>query len=457
MPSELGLPFVLLMHTLLGVSVLGAFELRMTRTITLILSLFAGMFLHTVLFFACDLVGIPLTATSMFMSLIVGVLATAPLWKSARKMLQHLQAPSKINLRLYDLPVIGLSGYVFYMILWASWYWPVTPFDAMAGIDLVAKSVVTDHTIVNHVFTDPSLQGQLSNQPFYAPMAMLMQAIMKLIGFTHNQVWVGIVSVAFSIFIWAALRQLVHPFIAAVLYLLFLLTPEMFGYTYLLQTDYINAVFIVAGVYLFWQGAEQANKTVVAASAVFFAAACWSRTESPLLIAIGVVGALPLLQRRFGMASSVRTTGLIVAVSALVFALWHVLFFNVFLPVRPSTADQIVGFSASRFFDVVTSTWTSVLSRTDYWGIIVWLFIGVAAVSTGVFRRATSGMLLVWIVSILIGLWIAGSLFSAAIVEQTLRRGMFKLIPLLTLAIAASQLVTSASDRLSMWEQRRSS
>lgn len=457
MPSELGLPFVLLLQTILGGSLLGALGIRSTRTITLVLSLFAGMFFHTVLFFACDLVGIPLTATSMFLSLIAGVLATVPLWKTTRQLLQHLKAPSKSNLRLYDLPVLGLSGYVFYMILWASWYWPVTPFDAMAGIDLVAKSVVTDHTIVNRVFTDPSLQGQLSNQPFYAPFAMLMQAIMKLIGFTHNQVWVGIVSVAFSVFLWAALRQIVHPFLAALLYLLFLLTPEMFGYSYLLQTDYINAVFMVAGVYLMWQGAEHNQRGSVLSSAAFFAAACWSRTESPLLILIGVVFAFPLLQRSFGSSSTIRMLGSVTLASGIAFALWHVLFMNAYLPVRPSAADQISGFDVARLFDVISTTWTSVIARVDYWGIVVWLFVGITAISAVVYRRVASGMLLVWIAAILIGLWFSGTLFTAAIVEQTLRRGMFKLIPLLVLAIAASELVTSTSSRLSMWEQRRSS
>lgn len=457
MPSELGLPFVLLLQTILGGSLLGVLGMRSTRTITLVLALFAGMFVHTLLFFTCDLLGIPLTATSMFLSLIVGVVATAPLWKTTRQLVQHLKAPSKSNLRLYDLPVLGLSGYIFYMILWASWYWPVTPFDAMAGIDLVAKSVVTDHTIVNRVFTDPSLQGQLSNQPFYAPFAMLMQAIMKLIGFTHNQVWVGIVSVAFSVFLWAALRRIVHPFVAALLYLLYLLTPEMFGYSYLLQTDYINAVFMAAGVYLMWQGAEHNHRGSVLSSAVFFAGACWSRTESPLLILIGVLFAFPLLQRSFGSSTTIRTLGGITLSSGIAFALWHVLFMNAYLPVRPSTADQIAGFDVARLFDVISTTWTSVIARIDYWGVVVWLFIGVTAISTVVYRRFASGMLLVWIVAILVGLWFSGTLFTAAIVEQTLRRGMFKLIPLLVLAIAASELVTSASNRLSVWEQRRSS
>jgi hypothetical protein len=457
MPSELGLPFVLLLQTFIGVSILGACAFRSTRTITLLLSLFAGMFVHSMLFFACDMLGIPLTATSMFMSAIAGVLLTLPLWKTTSNLVEHLRAPSKSTLRLYDVPVIGLSGYVFYMILWASWYWPVTPFDAMAGIDLVAKYVVKDHTIVNSVFTHPSLQGQLSNQPFYAPFAMLMQSIMKLIGFTHNQVWIGIVSVAFSIFIWAALRQLVHPFIAAILYLLYLLTPEMFGYTYLLQTDYLNAVYMTIGVYALWQGADKRNTAMMFASIVFFAAGCWSRTETILLVAIGLASTLPYLWKVLGARQALRFTGVAAMLCLAVFALWHVVFFNAYLPVRPQTADQLVGFDPARFIEVAASTWTAVISRIDYWGIIVWLFVVVGTVNAVLYRRIASSVLLLWIGAILLGLWLSGTLFSAAVVEQTLRRGMFKLIPLLVFAIAATEVVTSVSNRLSSWELKRSS
>jgi hypothetical protein len=214
---------------------------------------------------------------------------------------------------------------------------------------------------------------------------------------------------------------------------------------------------MVAGVYLMWQGAENNLHGFVLSSAVFFAAACWSRTESPLLILIGVLLAYPLLRRSFGSLPTIRMLGAVVLASGVAFALWHVLFMNAYLPVRPSTADQIAGFDAGRLVDVISTTWTSVIARIDYWGIVVWLFIGTTAVSIVLYRRITSGMLLVWIAAILIGLWFSGTLFTAAIVEQTLRRGMFKLIPLLVLAIAASELVTSASNRLSVWEQRRSS
>ncbi|MBM4177968.1 MAG: hypothetical protein FJ211_01375 [Ignavibacteria bacterium] len=457
MPSEFGLPFVLLMHLIMGGSVLGALGLRTTKTITAILSVFAGMFIHSMLFFGCDLVGVPLTATSMFRSAILGVLCTLPMWKTTRDLVRHLRTIPPRGIGLYDIPVIGFSGYIFYMIMWASFYWPVTPFDAMAGIDLVATYTVVDHTIVNQVFTHPSLQGQLSNQPFYAPFTMLMQVIMKLIGFTHNQVWVGIVAVLFSIFMWAALRQLVHPTVASVLYLLFLLTPEMFGYTYLLQTDYVNAVFIVCGVYLFWNGAERSIAPMIWSSAVFFAAAAWSRTEAPLLIVLGCGLTFMRLKNAFGSVKAMRMVATIIGVSFITFALWHVLFFNVYLPVRPSSADQLVGFSFGRFWDVIVLTCTNVVLRVDLWGIIVWLFGAVMFANVVAYRRTFSVILSTWIAAVMLGLWLAGTIFSAAIVEQTLRRGMFKVVPLLVLAIAASQLVTSASSKIAAWELRRSS
>jgi hypothetical protein len=132
-------------------------------------------------------------------------------------------------------------------------------------------------------------------------------------------------------------------------------------------------------------------------------------------------------------------------------------FFNAYLPVRPQTADQLVGFDPARFIEVAASTWTAVISRIDYWGIIVWLFVVVGTVNAVLYRRIASSVLLLWIGAILLGLWLSGTLFSAAVVEQTLRRGMFKLIPLLVFAIAATEVVTSVSNRLSSWELKRSS
>jgi hypothetical protein len=72
-------------------------------------------------------------------------------------------------------------------------------------------------------------------------------------------------------------------------------------------------------------------------------------------------------------------------------------------------------------------------------------------------RKIETPMLLVWIGALLVGFIVIGTIFSAAIVEQTLRRGIFKLVPLVVLAMAGTQLLQTASRYLTNWEAGRTS
>jgi len=58
----------------------------------------------------------------------------------------------------------------------------------------------------------------------------------------------------------------------------------------------------------------------------------------------------------------------------------------------------------------------------------------------------------VWALAILLGLVATGTVFSSAIVEQTLRRGIFKLVPLMFLLMATMPVVQHLAKRLERWE-----
>jgi len=438
-----------------GYAALGALRVSMPRTATIPLALLAGFFLHTVSFFVCALCNVPLTLTTLMLSAAVTAAAPHVWWKNVQENYKRLVQTPRWTLSMYDVVVLGVVGYIAFIATWASWYWPVTPFDAMAGIDLVAKQTVEEGTIVNRVFTDPSLAGQLSNQPFYAPFAMLMQVMYRLLGFEYGQVWVSIVAFGFATFVWSTLRQHVHAFIANILFVLYLLTPEMLGYSYLLQTDFLNAAFVVTAGILVWQGAEKKQPSLLWASTLFLAGACWSRSESILLVAIAVAASLPFIARAFTWRTTMIYAGVAGGVCLLVFMAWHVVFFNLYLPVHPYSGEQLIGFDISRFFDVVTTTITKVVADTGLWAgtflIFVTLFV-VNAVST---RKLQPIIPLIWIVCIMVGLWIVGTIFSAAIVEQTLRRGLFKVVPFLFIYMAGTELAQRASNRLTQWELGR--
>ncbi|MEY3385738.1 MAG: hypothetical protein RIR53_549 [Bacteroidota bacterium] len=448
---------MLLMQWSIGIGVVGAIGYRLERSTLLPLGMLLGMFLHTMAMFVAQLLGIPLSEQTMIVTGGVAVLLPLLRYRTIRECLGGLLSAPRLRPTLYDVVFLGFIGYIAYMVVWASWYWPVTPFDAMAGIDLVARYAATDGMIANQVFTDPSLRGQLSNQPFYAPFAMLMQVMMKLIGYPYTQIWVSVVAICFWWFTWSSLRRIVHPFIAGVLLTLLVLTPEMLGYSYILQTDFANAAFFTMGCLLLLRSIEESSAPGLAVSAIAFAGACWSRTETPLLVVLVVAVCIRRMLEDFGALRGLAGSLGIVAGSSIAFALWNIVFFNWYLPVRPSTDEQLRGFDLGRFGDVAISSWTSVISNTELWGWLVWLFLVIVVLDAIINRRLTQPLLLSMIGVTIIGLFFVGTIFSAAIVEQTLRRGMFKIIPLMIVAIAGSGLVSSASSALYSWEAGRRS
>jgi hypothetical protein len=451
------LVLMLMMQWGIGLGTIGAIGYRVERSTLLPLSLLLGMFLHTVAMFLAQLAGVPLSMQTMLVSGTIVLVLPVVRWKTLRNTLEGLFALPRIRPTLYDVVIFGFVGYIGYMVVWASWYWPVTPFDAMAGIDLVARYAAKDGMIANQVFTDPSLQGQLSNQPFYAPFAMLMQVMMKLIGYPYTQIWVSIVAICFWWFVWSVLRRLVHPLFAGLLLVLFVLTPEILGYSYILQTDFANAAFFTIGCVMLARSIDEEQLGGVVVSALAFAGACWSRTETPLLVVLVGAVALPKMLRVFGPAKGLIGAVSVLAMSTFTFGLWNVVFFNSYLPVRPSTSEQIRGFDFERFTEVVASSWSSVIASTELWGWIVWLFLGVLVIDIIINRRISQPIILGCIVAAVLGLFMVGTIFSAAIVEQTLRRGMFKVIPLMVIAIAGSGIVSSASSALFSWEAGRKS
>lgn len=457
MTTTLSLILTLLLQLVSGLGVIALLRPRGTRSATIPSAVLIGMFMHTVVLFLFALASVEITrSVGMITAVIAGVLPNLYWPRVVQSYKQWLRTPTW-SLSLADIVTLGFAAYLAYAAFWAAWYWPVTPFDAVVGIDLVAKTAVEDHTLVNRVFTDPFLSQHLSNQPFYAPFAMLLQVIYRLMGYAHGQLWVPIVAVCFMWITWVELRRMLHHILANVLWLLLLLTPEMLGYTYLVQTDYLNAAMFVPGVLLLWRALRDDDRGSLWLSMVFFAAVCWSRTDGIILVELGLCASLPLIARVSSWKRAFTTVGIQSAVMVGVFALWHVLFFNAYLPVRPSTSDQLLGFDIARAGAVAASLFTNVIADVDYWGWVFIVFAVVMITNLVRSRKLEPVLPLVWIGALLVGFILIGTIFSAAIVEQTLRRGIFKLVPLIIVAIAGTQLLQTASRYLTNWEAGRTS
>lgn len=445
----------LMLQWLAGLGLLASTRTRLPKSVILPLALLSGMFVHNVLFFAVDLLHLGFRDSTVMGAGVIATLLCNAWLPRVREFYAWLFSKPTFTLRMYDLVVLGYGVMVGYYVVWAAWYWPVTPFDAMAGIDLVAREAVSEGTINNRVFTDPSMAGMLSNQPFYAPFAMLMQVMYRIMGFAYGQVWLGIVAVATSWFFFGALRQFAHPLIASILWLLLILTPELLGYTYLLQTDYVNAAYLSIGVALLALGTKNNDSNAWWISAFMLGAACWSRTETVMLVAMGLIASVVVWKSSAFRGDRLKFLIGTATLSLLFFWLWNGMYVQWVLPVHPDTARELVGFDPSRFVSVLSDTMTNVVADTGLWGMAFILF-AVGLVGNAIAKRSFgNAILLAWIVAVFLGLVLVGTIFSAAIVEQTLRRGMFKLIPLMFLYVAALPVVKDWSERLQSWENGR--
>ena len=449
---------LLILQILTGMGVMACTNTRLPKAMVVPLGLLVGMFVHSVAFFGVDLIHWGLSFPTMVASGTLTAVASHCWIRRGREVYSWLFSNPAFTLRMYDVVALGFAVTTGYYVVWAAWFWPVTPFDAMAGIDLVARETVYQGTINNKVFTDASLAGFLSNQPFYAPFAMLMQVMYRLLGFAYGQVWLGIMAVAASWCFWSVLRLYTHPFVANILWLLLIFTPEFLGYTYLLQTDYLNAVYFSLGVMLLVMSVSDAVENratykTLPLSSIMLAGACWSRTETIILVGIGLIACLALWQAQSFKKERLTFMLGTAMLCGIAFFMWNGYYLQSVLPVRPDTASELVGFSASRFVEVVSSTLSNVVADTGLWGIAFILFAAMLLVNVIAKRNVGNLMLLAWIVAALLGLLVVGTVFSAAIVEQTLRRGMFKLLPLLFLYIAALPIVQEWGLRLQQWEK----
>lgn len=456
MGTAFGLMFIVVaLEFALGLAMLGRLGVRLSRPMTLALSVISGMFIHSLLLFVTQLANIPISVSSVVLSALVGVVALHLPPKQLVAYYADLVRLPRWTLTMYDVVTLGIGAYLLYISVWATFYWPVTPFDAMAGIDLVAKAAVKEGTLNCSIYRDPILAGHLSNQPFYAPFAMLQQVITRSIGFPFGQVWLAVLSISFYTFMFTFLRERVHPFIADVLWIFFIMIPELYGYTLLMQTDFANAVYYSIGGILIIMAIEQKKTTLLWGGTLFLAGAAWSRSESFLLVGIMLLTMLPWLLRTWTLRQVVQWFVVTGSIVIAVFALWHVLWFRLYLPVRPDTAAELIGFDPARFASVTGLMFEDVLSDVGYWGMTFYGFVAIVvvdAIYTHLKRlRWSIALPTMWILVTFVMLLIIGTIFASAVVDQTLRRGLFKILPFIYMLIAGTTILQLASRRLRRW------
>jgi hypothetical protein len=486
-------------HFMSGYGILTLFRLRLPAVFTITLSLLLGIAVASFIPFLLQLFYIILTGTSVFLSLtITALLLNIPTFlrirregfraagmasgmASGRKSTSYVpgssnvpvpsNVPGSFRIRPYEIPYLLIIGFILFVSVWRCYYLPPTSRDALSGPEAIAEYAVREHTLVNSFF---SVDLWSTNNPFKSPYLVSLQMIYKMAGFPFGQVWLSTVVISFTLFLYHALRQRVHPVIAGLLLLIFTMIPEVYSYTFMILYDYSNMVFFFLSLYFLFDyfnssGGDSTNGDVSAGhgrrpyfylAGLLMGIATYIRSET-LVLAILFLPILLFTQFRgkYPVKKMLRDNAFFIVPSLVGYYLPTQFYIKYYLPVHYNIGSQVNDHLSDlqplfqRYKEIITRLMTSGLG-IHLWGYIIYIFFFLF-LAESIFLRRFSKEARNWLYAITVfylGLGLLGWLLPLMSLLEGTKRALFKIFPLLVLYMAGNGWLTRLSSLIYRWE-----
>jgi hypothetical protein len=279
-------------------------------------------------------------------------------------------------------------------------------------------------------------------------------------GFPFGQVWLSIVFVSFTVFLYHALKEKIHPIIAGLLLLLFLMTPEMYAYTFMILYDFSNMIFFFLSLYFLFDYFKSGIRTHFYFAGLMMGIATYIRSET-LVLAILFLPVILLSQRRKkdSFTKIVKANVYFLLPSLLGYYLTAQLYIKYYLPVHYDIGGLVNDHLSDlhplfqRYSDIVSHLMISEFG-IHLWGYILYV-TGLLFLAEGIFVRRYSREARNWLYAILVlylGVGALGFALPMMNLNETTKRSLFKLLPLAVLYLANNELLIRLSQRISRWE-----
>lgn len=465
------MPFVLYLLLMVcflvsGWGMLAIFRLELKAAYAITVSLLLGVAIASLVPFVMQLLYVPLTPVSIFVALLWTALALnfPLLGRVRREGLAVLLSPlvpgwKRFRIRPYEIPFLLVFAFLALVSIWRCYYLPPTSRDVLSGPEAIAQFAVQEHTMINSFF---KIDLWTTNNPFKSPYLISLQVIYKMAGFPFGQVWLSIVFISFTVFLYHAIRERQHPIIAGFLLLLFLMTPEMYAYTFMILYDYSNMVYFFISLYFLFGYFRNKAPSWFWMSGLLMGVATYIRSET-LVLAVLFLPAILFVEkkRQTPLKKMVLWSLLYLVPSLLLYYLAGPLWLRHYLPVHYDVGRLVNRHLSDlaplfqRYSDILTHLIGS------HFGVELWGYIFVVAgfllaaelFASDRFNAAARNWLYAMLV-LYLGLGALGFVLPLMNLDETTKRGLFKLLPLTVLYLANNAWLRRLSAGISNWEQR---
>jgi hypothetical protein len=461
---------LLLCHLITGYGILCLFRLRLKAAYTITLSLLLGLSVASFLPFLLQLFYIEITPVSVFGSLALAAIGVnLPVFGRIRKegFASFRQTLPRISfeVRSYEIPYWVIISFFIFVSVWRGYYLPPTSRDALSGPEAIADVALREHTLINSFF---GVDLWSTNNQFKSPFLISLQLIYKMAGFPFGQIWLSIVFISITVFIYHALRERLHPLLGGLLLLLFIMTPEMYAYTFMILYDYSNMIFFFLSLYFLFawirDGAQPGGRPGAGMQFQFagllMGIATYIRSET-LALTLLFLPLILLTQRRQKMPVKriLISDGLFFLPSLVGYYLPSQLYIKYYLPVHYDIGGLVNDHLSSlqplfqRYGDIVTRLMTGEFA-IHLWGYFFYLAAALF-LAEAIFLRRFNREARNWLYAIVVlylGLGALGWLLPMMNLNETTKRAMFKMLPLVLFYLANNELLIRFSQAISRWE-----
>lgn len=422
------------------------------------LSIVSGMGLQAMVPFVLQLLFIPLTASTVAIGLlVVSVLFNLPLSKRMAYLYGELKS-FRPRVKLYEWPFLLAVAFLFLLGAWRCFYLPPTPRDLTSGAEVIAEYAVREKSLVNSVFT---VDLHTTNNQFKPPFIASLQLIYKQAGFPFGQVWLSVMVLAWTAFLYSSLRHRLHGLLAGMLMVAFMAIPELYGYSIMALYDYPNAVYFFFSVAMLIRYFQKEEEGAFALSALLMALATYARSETLVLaFFLSMAASVNLVRNKTAVKGHFIHALVFLLPSLLVYFISVTIYIKNYLPVRYSVENLVNPhlFDPSVFFNrfaAMNSRLVFSYSGINYFGYFIFLFLGIALVDALSKREWNrEGLNYLYAVAVIyFGLPVLGHLLPLMDIEHSTKRGLFKIFPLMLLYMANSKVLRDLSGYIGGWEK----
>lgn len=451
-----GLFFLLLMQFVAGRGILQLFRLKLSAVAMVCFALMCGGCVVSFAPFIVQALGLPLIDLHMYYC-ITGLTALCAIPLALLR--KTLKAPRFVWPKLYEAPFLVVFATLAVVSVWRCFYLPMTPRDMLTGTELIAEFAVREGTLVSSIYNGIDLRMAPAHNIFKSPFMTGMQVVYKLLVQPFGQVWLSVYAVCFSVWLYSVIRERVHPVIAGALMLLLLCAPDLFSYSYIVMYDYMSMVFFVSAFYFLTRYLDSGRLNELAWVSLLFGIAMYMRSETIIFQELF----LPALLYRF-VKDKVDALQIILRigvymVGCLAFQYLSGALMRAFIPVTLSLRGMVNTNPAE--LGIVFTKAADIAQQLIFWKKGVWIFgylyyafLGVLAIDI-VWPRSFSKearMSLLGIAVVYAGLAFMCYFFPFIVIQNTIKRGLFRMFPILVLYMASSGAVQRLSGLLKKWE-----